>query len=243
MTKDSKMLELILRVLEKEATFREKQELEAWLQADSENLKFFEVFSRYWRIVNQQPQPQRPDVDSIWKDIAEKIDLDDSKKMGPFSPRQKPSGIWSRRFLYPAAIAILVLLLYGIYWFSLPEYYHLAKLQVWEQKSLAQATRSTEAEPDEFTHAAEELISAKQKRLGLLPYFDQEQVRRAIIYLQRAFESSSDPFTRNKCAYYLGKAYLMQGDLNMARYWLQKVLESPAKAYQKEASQLLDKLL
>ncbi len=238
MVNDSKYLEVILRVLEKEATPEEEQELQTWLQADQENLKFFNVFSRYWQAINKRSPLQTPDVDSLWKEISAKIESPATKSLR----LTNFSGIWSRRIIYITVFVFLVLTVYAGYRFSLPEYYHLSKLQVWEQKGLAQTTRSAGAETDDFALAAQALLSAQQKRLGVLPYFDRDEVERAIVHLQKAFESSSDPLTRNKYAYYLGKAYLMQGKVELAKRWLRRVLESKAVAYQKEASYLLERL-
>jgi len=106
--------------------------------------------------------------------------------------------------------------------------------------------RKTRGEPSasqsEFTRGAKALWSAQQKKWGIIPYFNPQQVMEAITHLQNAFAQTADPVSRNKYAFYLGKAYLMQEDVSSARQWLNKVLTSEAVAYLDEANRLLDRL-
>jgi FimV-like protein len=137
----------------------------------------------------------------------------------------------------------LILVFYGGYRLSLPEYYKLAVLTQSEQKNLSPGTRGApSAFRSEFALGAEALLSASRNKWGIIPYFDLQQVMQAITHLQNAFAQTADPVCRNKYAFYLGKAYLMQEDVAAARQWLNKVLASAAVAYQDEAKKLLDRL-
>ncbi len=61
--------------------------------------------------------------------------------------------------------------------------------------------------------------------------------------MRTAFETSTEPFYRNKYAYFLGKAYLMQSDAVNATKWLEKVVNAPSsKAYHQAANRLLKRL-
>ena len=142
-----------------------------------------------------------------------------------------------------AAAAAVVLMALGIYSgirLSAPPFHELAELTQKERDGLAIATRGgdTTAVQQEFVAAAKALLEAKQKRFGLLPYFEPAPVNRAISELRAAYASSRNAVERNESAYFLGKAFLMQANADSACVWLGRV----AAVYQNEAKNLTEKL-
>jgi hypothetical protein len=142
-----------------------------------------------------------------------------------------------------AAILLTALGLYGGMRLSAPPFYELAKLTPKEQDGLITATRgdTTEALP-EFAAGGQALLQAHQKHLGLLPYFEPAQVTRAISQLRAAYANSSKAFEHNECAYFLGKAFLMQANADSACVWFDRLLRSAAAIYQEEARNLQRRL-
>lgn len=156
-----------------------------------------------------------------------------------------PARRTAARWIYAAAagIALLALSLYGVYQFTLPGFYPQAALTPLEQENLAAGVfRGAGSAEDEFARGAAALLQAPGKTLGIFPYFDRARAGEAISYFQNAFEGSEDPIFRNHCAYYLGKACLMLAEPERACDWLNRVRESPAVDYRKEAERLLEAL-
>jgi hypothetical protein len=153
----------------------------------------------------------------------------------------------SPAFRYSIAAAFLIVVLYSVAMqYLMPQYYEVATLSSEERNMLLLFTESKRGDVQsggESSEGALLLLSADQKRWWLLPSFDQEKVQQATSHLHAAFESSTEPFYRNKYAYFIGKAYLMQTDAVNARQWLETVVNAPSsKAYHQAASRLLKRL-
>jgi len=239
-------LELMFRTLEAEATAAEQQALQQWLNETPENRKWFAEMEKIWQAARSQTPKYIPDVNVAWQKVAGRIQVSESPRVIPFRRRKVSLDTLFFSRIWPAlsaVAAVLVLALYGGYRLSLPEYYELALLTQSEQKNLYPETRGEpSASQSEFAQGAEALLSASRYKWGLIPYFDPQQVMKAITHLQDAYAQTDDPVSRNKYACYLGKAYLMQEDVATARQWLNRVLASEAVAYQDEAKSLLERL-
>ncbi len=150
-------------------------------------------------------------------------------------------------FRYSLAAAVLTLIFYSVAVQYLTQpYYEVAALNSDERSMLLLFSDSKRGEvqsENEFYQGALWLLSAEQKRWGLIPSFDQQKVQQATLQLITAFETSTEPFYRNKYAYFLGKAYLMQSDVINARHWLDAVVNAPrSEAYHLAANRLLKRL-
>ena len=149
-------------------------------------------------------------------------------------------------FRYSMAAVIILLILYGFFQNMRPEYYKYALLNSQEQELLMLSKskfRGGDAGRSEFSRGAILLLRAEQKRMLLIPSFNQTKVDQAIIHFQKAFHLSKEPFYRNKYAYFLGKSYLMKSDDVSARKWLNYIVKSSqSAAYFEAAIQLIKKI-
>ncbi len=148
-----------------------------------------------------------------------------------------------RAWLAAAAVLLIALGIYGSMRLSTPPFYDLAKLTPKERDGLVVATRGdTTGAQRQFAAGAQALLAAPQKRFGLLPYFEQAQVDQAISHLRAAYVKSQNAFESNECAYFLGKAFLMQANADSACVWFDRVLGGAAVIYQNEAKNLRQQL-
>ena len=145
------------------------------------------------------------------------------------------------RQIYIAAAAAIIIVgsVFGIRMFFEAEYHELAALTSSERESLNIISRNDSTIATEFSNGAEAILVAPENRFGFIPHFDQEQVRLAVIHLQKAFETTADPFEKAKLAYFLGKAHLMKADTKNAQYWLQIAVDQNVDTYSDKASFLV----
>jgi len=150
-------------------------------------------------------------------------------------------------FRYSLAAGFLTLIFYNVVvQYLTPPYYDIAALNPEERNMLLLVNESQRGDRQrwpELSQGAFLLLNAEQKKWGLIPSFEVQKVQQAITHLRTAFDTSTEPFYRNKYAYFLGKAYLMQSDAVTARQWLEKVVNaSSSKAYHQAGSRLLKRL-
>lgn len=132
---------------------------------------------------------------------------------------------------------------YGVYQYSLPPFYETAKLSALEKKNLWSGERSAAASAaTAFANASRALLVAPQKRFWVFPYFEPSHTATAISGFRQAYQASAEADLQNECAFFLGKAWLMQAEPDSARAWFSRVLASKAVIYQKEAKQILKQL-
>ena len=150
-------------------------------------------------------------------------------------------------FRYSLAAAFLTLIFYNVaVQYLTPPYYDIASLNPEERNMLLLVNESQRGDRQrgaELSQGAFFLLNAEQKKWGLIPSFEVQKVQQAISHLRTAFETSTQPFYRNKYAYFIGKAHLMQADAGNARQWLETVVNAPSsKAYHPAARRLLKRL-
>jgi tetratricopeptide (TPR) repeat protein len=145
------------------------------------------------------------------------------------------------RWLVAAAIAVFVL--YGMLWavgrLALPATHTLASVSAY-QDVLRETTRgnSTGAR-SRFAQGGEALLAAHRSTFGVFPHYDDAYVQEALTHLHRAFERTHDPFQQAEITFFLAKAYLMQGDVATARFWLEQTLAQNVADYREDATTLL----
>lgn len=72
------------------------------------------------------------------------------------------------------------------------------------------------------------LLDARVELLGIPYRFDRQKVRQGIKYLENALSLAGDnAFYQEDCLWYLGKAYLMLGDLEKARQHFEQIVNFP----------------
>jgi len=244
--KSHNYIELIIRTQEGEATASETEALQEWLEVSVENRKIFAAIETLRRVSLAQRPQNKPDVKTAWRNVENCIRTGGSLRIITSQPRQsilsKLFAVWNWR-LAGACTIFLIVALYSVYRWNLPQNYELAFLSKWDERNLATETRSEQSDlQSESARAAEALMSACQKRLGIFPYFDAQRVAEAIARFRNAYSATADPVSRNKYAFYIAKAFLMQEKVEQAREWLNRVLASNAVAYQDEAKILLERL-
>ncbi len=239
-------LELIFRTLEEDATEAEQKTVQQWLNESEENQKFFNDTKKIHNAARSQRPRNTLNVETAWQNVSRKIETAETPRLKKY-PRQQTLSLASFfptlwRYVGVAAV-IFIMAFYGGYRLSLPEYIGLAELNQWQQKNLRHETRGEPAATKgEFARGTEALLSARQTKWGIFPYFEPQQVEQAITHLHNAFVKTEDPVNRNKIAFFLAKAFLMQEDVSAARQWLNKALASEAVAYREEATKLLEQL-
>lgn len=156
------------------------------------------------------------------------------------------------RFLRPrtlldwaVAATIVLLALYGILWFAsratLSESYSLASVSEdpYESRLIETVRRSENGPRGDFERGAAALLAAPRSTLGLFPHYDPVQADSAVLYLERAFEATTEAFQRAEIAFFLGKAYLMHENTTAARDWLNRSLDQNVSVYREDAQELL----
>ena len=144
---------------------------------------------------------------------------------------------------WAVAASFMLFTLYGTLWLvgrtTVPDTYALADIAE-HTEVLNGSVRGTDT-PGDLAQGAESLLAAPPRLLGLFPHYDQAQVARAITHLEQAFQASdsTDSFLRERTAFFLGKAYLMQGNVAAARNWLETARAQNATGYQEETQALL----
>lgn len=72
------------------------------------------------------------------------------------------------------------------------------------------------------------MLDARVELLGVPYRFDRKKVRQGIKYLENALSLAGDnAFYQEDCLWYLGKAYLMLGDLEKARQHFEQIVNLP----------------
>jgi len=183
----------------------------------------------------------KPPLDALLK----RLDPDPGLSSG----RPPPSRPWLTviRSLRPqtwqgwaVAASLALFALYGTLWLvgrtSVPVTYALAEVAEYTE-DLHGSVRGTDT-PGDLAQGAEALLAAPQSLLGLFPHYDQTQVERAITHLEQAFQASEESFLRERIAFFLGKAYLMQGNVAAARIWLETAQTQDVTVYQEETQAL-----
>jgi len=163
-------------------------------------------------------------------------------KITPKSPRSQVS---RRSLHFTAAATFLILAIMAAIQLSRPQYYSIAKLIDEERKSLIVSERGQSqlsAPEQDFRAGATALLQAQEARFLFFPYFDRAKTDNAISHLRQAYRADENSFKRNKYAYFIGKAYLMQANADSARVWLQRILDRNDSVYQKEVRELLNSL-
>ncbi|NOY77297.1 MAG: zf-HC2 domain-containing protein [Calditrichaeota bacterium] len=81
------------------------------------------------------------------------------------------------------------------------------------------------------------LFEARKRLLGLPYRFDLKMVNQGIGYLKKALSlTEGNAFYREDCLWYLGKAYLMLGDVDNARQQFQAILNLPQPNLMRKAA-------
>ncbi|MBV6506119.1 MAG: hypothetical protein ILNGONEN_01690 [Syntrophorhabdaceae bacterium] len=147
-----------------------------------------------------------------------------------------PSG---RAWLAAAAVLLVAVGIYSSTRLNVPQYFELARLTSNDRDGLRiQVRGDSAAASEDFAMAATALLAAERKHLGVWLYFDQTQAEQAISLLRAAYNKSTNALTRDECAYFLGKAFLMQANTDSACIWFNRV----TAVYQDAAMNLTEKL-
>ncbi|MFQ5652298.1 MAG: tetratricopeptide repeat protein [bacterium] len=89
------------------------------------------------------------------------------------------------------------------------------------------------------------LFEAKETLLGVSYRFDSGRVKAGLSYLQKALSLSEDNlFYQEECLWYLGKGYMMLGDLQAARERFEQLaaLDAPNLLRKEDAKEILQRL-
>ena len=143
---------------------------------------------------------------------------------------------------YATAMLVLCITLFSITQ-KQPQYYDIASLNQQEQEMLMLINNQNRGdyEENEFSQGAVLLLDAEYRKVGVLLSFDNQKINDDISHLKKAYNLSNEPFYQNKYAYFIGKAYLMNSDLERAKEWLKVVVQSDkSAAYQDAAIDLLN---
>ena len=144
---------------------------------------------------------------------------------------------------YFAAAAVILIVLFGITEKLKPRYYKFASLDSQEKEMLmlsSNNSRGASYNGYEYSPGAAQLLKVEQKKIGIITFFDQSTINQAINHLHNTYNLSNEAFYRNKYAYFLGKAYLMNADIINAKEWFIAVKNSTeSSAYQDAANKIL----
>jgi len=106
---------LLARYFSGEATVAERREIEAWQSASAENAREFAAFQKVWQNAAAQ-EPQLPNRDQAWQELAEQLDLPRTPQPEQFHPRvvaqpqPRRTVRWSDRYVWAAAAVLLLAL-------------------------------------------------------------------------------------------------------------------------------------
>lgn len=212
-----------------------RKEALSWLASQADRLMMdpdvLEVMPRQdvYKALEETESDLKPAIDAIQKKVGQ-----DRPWFTVIRFLKTPPG-------WLVAASVVLLVLYGGLWLlgrsTRPDTYALATVTDYE-KELGGTVRSPTT-PSDLAQGVEALLAAPQHSFGLFPHYNQIQVKRAIAHLKPAFEAASDPFQRERIAFFLGKAYLMQQNVPEARTWLKEALAQNATGYRDETQSLL----
>lgn len=215
-----------------------REEASSWLASQADRLMMdpdvLEVMpvEAVYEALEKKGADLKPRIDAIQKQVSQ-----DRSRLAVIRLLKTPPG-------WLVAASLVLLLVYGALWLAgrsiLPDTFALVAVTDYEE-DLGGAVRAPTT-PSGLAQGAEALLAARQSTLGLFPHYDQTQVQRAITHLEPAYEASTDPFLRERIAFFLGLASLMQGNVEAGRIWLENALAEEATGYREKTQALLRSL-
>lgn len=151
-------------------------------------------------------------------------------------------GFWRKAILISASgLLVLYVVLVLTSLLTRPAFFEEAQVEAFADV-LTQNVRTEDASSTPFLSGAQELLQARSSYLGLFPHYNESHVRAAIGLLEVSYNASTDPVSKAKAAFFLGKAHLMNENPTEAASWFQTVLDQNVKAYRSESEALLSAL-
>jgi len=145
-----------------------------------------------------------------------------------------------------SAFAVSILIISAIASHNLfkPKYYELAKFNPSEKEMILLSVDNLRGEEaTEVTPDISMLLENETSFLGFIPKFDNIRLQNSLELLTQIYNSDTDPFYKEKYAYFIGKTYLMKADRQNAVKWFTKVTEFKSETlYSKLANRILSEL-